>query len=113
MLCGRRSRAIRTPSGRWPSRRTARWWRRHRTTTRSGSGTQPPGRPGRRSRAIRPPSGRWPSRRTARWWHRHRATTRSGSGTQRPGRPGRRSRGSRALSHSTSVPTLDCSRISV
>ena len=49
----RRSRATRTGSTPWPSRRTASCWRLLRTTTPSGSGTPARGRRGQRSRATR------------------------------------------------------------
>jgi hypothetical protein len=48
----RRSRATFVMSAPWPSRRTARCWRRHRTTRRSGCGTRPRGRRCRRSSAL-------------------------------------------------------------
>ena len=80
----------------WHSRRTASWWRRHRATRRSGSGTLPRERRAARSRAIRIGSTPWHSRRTASWWRRHRTTRRSGSGTLPRERRAARSRAIRA-----------------
>ena len=67
-----------------PSRRTASWWRRARTTRRSGSGTRPRERRAADAQGpFRVGSTPSPSRRTASWWRRARTTRRSGSGTRR------------------------------
>lgn len=60
MQCCRRSRAIRGRSTPWPSRRTARRWRRGRATRQSSCGTPGRARCCRRSRAIRGGSTPWP-----------------------------------------------------
>ena len=85
----------------WPSRRTARCWRRLRATRRSSCGTPGRARCGRRSRAIRTRSrpwpsrvrsGPWPSRRTASCWCRLQTTRPSRYGTPARERYSRRSR---------------------